>query len=99
ISLDLRTPSKGARLPTPVPTKAGPMPTDEGLGTDDRDHFKDRWKPSIQLDEEQAIVVGEPHPPTDLTAQHSQLLPEGCILCCKAPVRLKWRGQHGQSKK
>src|SRR5262249_38827057 len=78
---------------------AGPMHTDEGLGTDDRDNLQDRWKPSIQLDEEQAIIVREPDPHTDLTAQHSQLPSEGCILCCKAPVRLKRRGQDGQSKK
>src|SRR5215467_1721322 len=99
VGLYLRTPSKGARLPTPVATKAGSMPTDEGLRTDDRDNFKDRWKPSIQLDEEQAIIVGEPDPPTDLTAQHSQLQSEACILCLKAPLRLEWRGQYGQSKK
>ena len=46
------------------------MPTDKCLGTDDRDYFKDRWKPSIQLNEEQAIILGELDPPTDLTAQH-----------------------------
>jgi len=56
-------------------------------------------EPSIQLDEEQAIIIGEPDPPTDLTAQHGQLLSEGCILCCKAPLRLEWRGQYSQSKK
>src|SRR5262249_23579016 len=74
------------------------MPTDEGLGTDDRDNLQDRWKPSIQLDEEQAIIVREPDPPTDLTAQHSQLPSEGCILCCKAPLRLKWRDQDVKDK-
>jgi hypothetical protein len=46
-----------------------------------------------------AIIVGEPDPPTDLTAQNSQLLSEGCILCFEAPLRLEWRGQYGQSKK
>ena len=50
------------------------MPTDKCLGTDDRDQIQDRWRRSIELDEEQAIIVGEPDPPTDLTPQHSQLL-------------------------
>jgi len=36
------------------------MPTDERLRTDDRDGLQDRRKPSIQLNEEQAIVVREP---------------------------------------
>jgi hypothetical protein len=35
------------------------MPTHDGLGPDDRDGLEDRWKPSIQLDEEQAISVRE----------------------------------------
>ena len=30
--------------------RAGPMPTHEGLGADDRDGLEDRRKPSIQLD-------------------------------------------------
>jgi hypothetical protein len=34
---DLRSASKRAGFPTPVPTEAGPMPTHEGLGADDRD--------------------------------------------------------------
>ena len=37
---NLRPPSPRTRLPAPVPTKAGPMPTDERLGTDDRDDLR-----------------------------------------------------------
>ena len=33
------------------------MPTHEGLGADDRDGLEDRRKPSIQLDQEQAIPI------------------------------------------
>src|SRR4029079_4516360 len=49
VRLDLRPPSREARLPMPVGAKAGPMPSHERLGTDDRDDLQDRWKPSIQL--------------------------------------------------
>ena len=35
------------------------MPSHQGLGPDDRDGLEDRWKPSIQLDQEQAISVRE----------------------------------------
>src|SRR5204862_5029282 len=34
---DLRPTSERAGFPTPIPTEAGPMPTYEGLGPDDRD--------------------------------------------------------------
>src|SRR6266581_8508040 len=48
IPIDLWSASKGTGFPTPVPAKAGPMPTHEGLGPDDRDGLQGRWKPSIQ---------------------------------------------------
>src|SRR6266851_2372007 len=51
--------SKRAGFPTPVPAEAGPMPTHEGLRSDDRDGLEDRWKPSIQVDQEQAIPIRE----------------------------------------
>src|SRR6201993_5166971 len=57
VRVDLRSTSKRAGFPTPVPTKAGPMPAHEGLGADDRDGLQDRRKPSIQLDQEQAMAV------------------------------------------
>src|SRR5690349_10199914 len=73
IRVDMRSTSKTAGFPTPVPTEPGPMPTHEGLGPDDRDSLEDRWKPSIQHDQEQAIPIREldatAHPP----AQHNQL--------------------------
>jgi hypothetical protein len=34
---NLRSASKRAGFSTPVPTEAGPMPTHEGLGADNRD--------------------------------------------------------------
>src|SRR5262249_19065771 len=60
VRVNLRPPAKRARLPTPVATKAGTMPTHQHLGTDDRDDLQDRRKPSIQLDKEQAIAVRKP---------------------------------------
>jgi hypothetical protein len=81
---DLWPASKGAGFPPPVPTEAGPMPTHESLGPDDRDGPEDRWKPSIQLDQEQAIPIRElnatAHPPL----QHNQLMSERRVLCRKS---------------
>jgi hypothetical protein len=39
--VDLRSPSLWARLPTPVATKAGPVPTHERLGPDDCENLQD----------------------------------------------------------
>src|SRR5206468_12948612 len=76
--------SKRAGFPPPVPTEAGSMPTYESLGTDDRDGLENRWKPSIQHDQEQAIPIREldatPHPPL----QHNQLMSERRVLCHKS---------------
>src|SRR5258708_39462922 len=52
VRVDLGPASKGAGFPTPVMAKAGPMPTHQGLRPDDRDGLEDRWKPSIQHDQE-----------------------------------------------
>ena len=52
------------------------MPADEGLGADNRDGIEDRWKPSIQLDQEQAIPVGEVNTATHLPPQYDQLASE-----------------------
>jgi hypothetical protein len=41
LRFDLRSPSQWARLPTPVSAKAGPMPTHERLGPDDRENLQD----------------------------------------------------------
>lgn len=73
--------------------KARPMPTHQRLGTDDREDLQDRWKPSIQLDKEPAILVREPDPTLHLTPQNDQLMSECRILCFKPALRLKWRRQ------
>src|SRR5882757_5971659 len=43
LRVDLRSPSQWARLPTPVATKTGPMPTQERLGPDDCENPQDGW--------------------------------------------------------
>ena len=84
IRIELWPASKRAGFPPPVPAKAGPMPTYESLGPDDRDGLEDRWKPSIQRDQEQAIPIRElnatAHPPL----QHNQLMSERRVLCRKS---------------
>src|SRR6202521_563087 len=41
LRVDLRSPSLGARLPTPVAAKAGPVPTHQRLGPDDCENHQD----------------------------------------------------------
>jgi hypothetical protein len=52
------------------------MPTHEGLGADDRDGLEDRWKPSIQLNQEQAIPIREVNATAHPPPQHDQLMSE-----------------------
>src|SRR5260370_6345423 len=89
---DLWPASKRAGFPTPIPTEAGPMPTHQGLGPDNRDGLEDRWEPSIQYDQEQAIPTREldatAHPPL----QHKQVMTEGSVLRLKSARRLERRG-------
>jgi hypothetical protein len=85
-------------LPTPIATKAGSMPRHRRFRLDNRNDRQDRWKPSIHLDEEPAIVVGRlsatPHP----APQDDQRMSEHRILRLKPALRLERRGQHGQNK-
>jgi len=74
------------------------MPTHQRLGLDDREDLQTRRKPSIQLDKEPAITVGEPNPAVHLTPQNDQLMPKCRVLCFKPPLRLEWRGQDGQDE-
>src|SRR4030088_3032375 len=89
LRVDLRSASKGAGFPTPVPTEASSMPTHQGLGPDDRNGLEDRWKPSIQLDQEQAIAVRELDATAHLPSQHDQLMSERRVLCLKSALRLE----------
>jgi hypothetical protein len=94
-SIDLRSPSPWARLPMPIAARAGPMPTHERLGPDDREDLQDRWKPAIQLNEEPAIIVREPDATMQPPPQHNQLMSMRRILCFKSALRLERRRQDG----
>jgi len=74
------------------------MPAHEGLRADDRDDLQDRWKPSIQLDEEQTITIREPDAATHLPPQYDQLMSERSVLCLKSALRLERRGEQGQEE-
>jgi hypothetical protein len=89
------SPSPWERFPTPVAAKAGPMPTNERLGSDDRKNLQDRREPSIQLDKEPAIAVREPDPPLHLTPQDDQLMSERRVLGFKQALRL-WRSHESK---
>jgi hypothetical protein len=55
-------------------------------------------EPTIELDEEPAIVVAEPDSAAHLAAQHNELTSERHIFSFKPTLRLEWRGQDGQDK-
>jgi hypothetical protein len=74
------------------------MPSHKGLRSDDRDGIENRWKPSIQLDEEQAISIAEVNTTTHLPPQYDQLMSERDVLCLKSALRLELRDQEGQEE-
>src|ERR1700741_341799 len=61
-------------------------------------HLPDRRKPTIELDEEPAIVVRKLGPPSHLASQNDQLMSERRILCLKSALRLEWQGQHSENE-
>ena len=56
------------------------MPAQQRLGPDDRDGVQNRRKPAIELDEEQAITVGQLDAAAYFALQYNHLLPERGIL-------------------
>jgi hypothetical protein len=85
-----------ARFPAPIPAKAGTMPAHKRLGPDDRHGLEDSRKPTIQLDEEQAIAIGKVNTTAHLALQHDQLMSKRGILCFKPALRLEERGNYVQ---
>jgi hypothetical protein len=74
------------------------VPTHERLGPDDCENLQDFWKPTIQLDKEQAIVVREPDATMQAAPQDIQLMSKHRVLSLKPQLRLEWRGQDGQNE-
>src|SRR5580704_3651584 len=93
LRFDLRSSSLWARLPTPVAAKAGPVPTHERLGPDDRENLQDRGNPAVELDKEPAIMVREPDATRQPAPQDNQLMSKHRVLSLKPQLRLEWRGQ------
>jgi len=71
--------------------KNSAMPSHQRLGPDDRHGLHDRWKPPIQLEEEQAIAVRELDPTAHLALKHHQLTSERGILSLESADRPKRR--------
>jgi hypothetical protein len=71
--------SKRAAFPKPVPTEAGSMPPRERLGSMIVMASKDRRKPSIQHDQEQAIPVRELDATAHLPLQHDYLMSDAAF--------------------
>src|SRR5260370_2925610 len=99
VRVDLGPASKGAGFPTPVMAKAGPMPTHQGLRSDDSDGPEHRWKPSIQQDQEQAIAVLEVDTTTNLPLYHDQLMSERRVLCLESALPLQRRRRPAPKEK
>src|ERR1700687_5215012 len=98
LRVDLRSPSQWARLPTPVATKTGLVPTHERLGPDACENLQGLWKATIQLDKEPAIMVREPDATMQPTLQDNQLMSKHRVLSFKPQLRLEQRGQGGQNE-
>jgi hypothetical protein len=80
-----------------VPTRRA-MPSHQRLGPDGRHCLHDRWKPPIQLEEEQAIAVRELDPTAHLSLKHDQLMSERSILSLKSADRPERRNQQPQKE-
>src|SRR6266436_8496068 len=98
LCLNLRAPSPRVRFPTPIATKAGPVPPHERLRPDDCENLQDCRKPAIQLDKEPAITVREPDATMQPAPQDIQLMSKHRVLSLEPQLRLEWRGQDGQSE-
>jgi hypothetical protein len=62
LHVDLRSPSPGARLPTPVAKKAGAVPTHERLGPDDGENLLDGSQRYSWIKNQRSWFVGRTRP-------------------------------------
>jgi hypothetical protein len=97
LRVDLRSPSLGARLTTPVGPKAGPVPTHECLGPDDRKKRRmDGNQRYSWIKNQRSWFVSRTRPcglrlKTFKMSKHR-------VLNFKPQRRLEWRGQDGQNE-
>ena len=85
-------------FPAPIAAETRAMPSHQRLGSDGRHCLHDRWKPPIQLEEEQAIAVRELDPTAHLALKHDQLTSERSILSLKSADRPERRNQQQPQK-
>src|SRR5215469_8395387 len=74
------------------------MPSHQCLRPNGRHCLRDRRKPPIQQEEEQAIAVDELDPTADLALKHDQLMSERSILSLKSADRPERRNQQPQKE-
>src|SRR5271166_539733 len=67
--IDLRPASHAACFPAPIAAETGSMPAHNSFRSDQRNSPEPRGKPTMQLDEEQAVAVPEVDATTHLASQ------------------------------
>src|SRR5215831_3929060 len=72
---------------------SGTSGANSGGGPDGRHCLHDRWKPPIQLEEEQAIAVRKLDPTAHLALKHDQLTSERGVLSLKPADRPEGRNR------
>jgi hypothetical protein len=82
------------RLPTPIETKANPVPADERLGLNNGHDGEDRREPTIKLHEEQTIAASQKGPTLDLTSQDKDLMPQQRTLGDEVALRAEGQGHN-----
>ena len=85
-------------FPAPIAAEARAMPSHQRLGPDGCHRLHDRWKPPIQLQEEQAIAVRKLDPTAHLALKHNQLTSERSVLSLKPADRPERRTQQPQKE-
>jgi hypothetical protein len=90
--------AEAPRFAMPIAAKTVTMPTYHGLRPDDRDGLENRWKPAIQLDEQQPLAVRQLDSTVHLALRSHQLMAKRGILCFKSALGLEQRGTQVQNE-
>ncbi len=65
------------------------MPVNDGFWLNDDEGPQDCWIPTVKLDEEPAVVIGESNAAMHLAPQNDQLMSERRVLGFKSALRLE----------